>query len=104
VRGEDDSLYMGVCKIPNTDKPHRRIDIRIFKKEGWGVALIYFTGSSNFNRSMRLWAQKIGYHLGNTEIVKMIGADQSEPIIAKTEEDVFKILNLEYRRPEERDI
>jgi len=114
---------MGVCKIPNSDKPHRRIDIRVFPKECWGPALLYFTGSDIFNRSMRLWfvglilidirflssfafnrAQKIGYHLGNHELVKTIGGEQGERIPVKTEEDVFKILGLEYRKPEERDI
>lgn len=34
----------------------------------------------------------------------MIGGEQGEVIACKTEEEVFKVLGLEYRKPEEREI
>ena len=46
---------MGICQL---DKKHkvRRIDIKAYPKDQYGFALLYFTGSGNFNRSMRLFA------------------------------------------------
>ena len=53
-------MYMGVCKAPK-DTYFRRIDIKVYPKEQYGFALLYFTGSDYFNRSMRLFAEKKGY-------------------------------------------
>ena len=47
--------YMGICKLGDI---HRRIDVKIYPKESYGFALMYFTGSDHFNRSMRLYAKK----------------------------------------------
>jgi len=56
--------YMGVCQL---DAKHlnRRIDIKAYPYEQYGFALLYFTGSGQFNRSMRLFAQKKGYSLSD---------------------------------------
>jgi DNA polymerase lambda len=45
-------MYMGVCKAPK-DSCFRRIDIKVYPKGQYGFALLYFTGSDIFNRSMR---------------------------------------------------
>jgi DNA polymerase lambda len=45
--------YMGIAKIGVT---HRRIDIKVYPRDSFGFALLYFTGSDHFNRSMRLFA------------------------------------------------
>lgn len=47
--------YMGVCQVEE-DKLCRRIDIKAYPYDQYGFALLYFTGSGNFNRSMRLFA------------------------------------------------
>lgn len=47
---------MGVCRLENGI--HRRIDIKIYLKEYFGFALMHFTGSKEFNASIRLWARK----------------------------------------------
>eukprot|EP01130_Rhizamoeba_saxonica_P008350 TRINITY_DN3375_c0_g1_i2.p1 TRINITY_DN3375_c0_g1~~TRINITY_DN3375_c0_g1_i2.p1 ORF type:complete len:506 (+),score=95.28 TRINITY_DN3375_c0_g1_i2:53-1570(+) len=52
---EDTDKYMGVCKLPKEGSIHRRIDIKAITKSEWACALLYFTGSDHFNRSMRLW-------------------------------------------------
>ena len=94
---------MGVCCL--SGGVHRRIDIRAYPLEEWPCALLYFTGSGHFNRSMRLWARKIGYQLSDHNISPRY-ADEvvGNPIPVKTEEDIFKILGIDYKTPNERDI
>lgn len=54
---------------------------------------------------MRLWARKNGYQLSDHHIVQRFNEDfVGPPIPVKTEMDVFNILGLEYKTPEERDI
>ena len=52
---------MGLCSFNNG--PIRRIDIRYMPISSFYTALIYFTGSKNFNKQMRLYAIKLGYKL-----------------------------------------
>ena len=100
--------YMGVCQL-DEKHPNRRIDIKAYPKDQYGFALLYFTGSGNFNRSMRLFAQKKGYSLsdyGLTPVLRVKGETvaEFESIPCPTEEDVFKALNLPFKAPNEREI
>jgi DNA polymerase lambda len=56
-RPERRGSYMGVCRL-GPHKPHRRIDIKAYPAHQHPFALLYFTGSDHFNRSMRLYAKK----------------------------------------------
>jgi hypothetical protein len=47
---------MGICALPGGLK--RRIDIRIYHRTEIAFALLYFTGSKEFNRQMRLYANR----------------------------------------------
>ena len=87
----------------------RRLDIKVYPKEQYGFALLYFTGSDYFNRSMRLYAEKKGYTLsdhGLSPIAKVKGAKISKGMTVPclTEEEVFKALGLPYKTPAERDL
>eukprot|EP01035_Chromulina_nebulosa_P020141 gene20141-26150_t len=62
------STYMGICKLSKDDSIHRRIDIKYYPKKLFPFALLYFTGSDHFNRSMRLYASKQGYSLNDKVI------------------------------------
>jgi len=105
VKMRTESKYMGVCKLPGIESAlHRRIDIKIIPKNEWGCALLYFTGSGHFNRSIRLWARKCGMSLSEHSLVRRYpGDEKGEPIPIKNEIDIFKVLGLEYKNPEERD-
>jgi len=104
IKDETKDKYMGVCQLKK-GMPHRRIDIKLFPRHEWACALLYFTGSGHFNRSIRLWARKFSMSLSEHGLVRRYGNDEkSEPLPIKTEADVFKALGLEYRPPEERDI
>ena len=83
--------------------------MKFYPKEQYGFAQLYFTGSGNFNKSMRLFAQKKGYSLSDYGIVpvmkvkgKTVASFNSVP--CETEEDVFKFLGLDFKTPQERDI
>ena len=92
-------IFMGICK--DESNIHRRIDIKVYNKEEFPFALLYFTGSAYFNRSMRLFARKKGFHLSDKELVdKKTG----KKIECKNEEDIFIKLGVIYRKPEEREI
>ena len=66
VSDKGSEMYMGVCKLQNQKfKIHRRIDIKVYPKDQFGFALLYFTGSDYFNRSMRLFAEKKGFTLSD---------------------------------------
>ena len=87
--------YMGFCKYK--DNPVRRIDIRFVEYESFYSALLYFTGSGDFNRNMRNIAKKQGYKLSEYGLMK-------NNIIEKisSEEDIFNILGMKYVKPNER--
>ena len=63
--GKAKEMYMGVCKIDGEEAKGRRIDIKSYPKEQFGYAILYFTGSGEFNRCMRGWALEKGYTLSD---------------------------------------
>ena len=87
---------------------HRRLDIIIVPYNEYSTALLYFTGSAHFNRSMRLLAKKNGMSLSEHALKKNVirkGSEkinEGETIVMNSEESIFKYLNLKYRRPEVR--
>jgi len=89
--------YMGFCKYKNN--PVRRIDIRFVHYKNFYSALLYFTGSADFNRNMRNIAKKIGYKLSEYGL-KNINTGIIEKI--SSEENIFNILNLPYVKPIDR--
>lgn len=102
--------YLGVCRLPGAGQRHRRLDIIVVPYSEFACALLYFTGSAHFNRSMRALAKTKGMSLSehalsaavvrNSQGVK-VGPGQVLP--TATEKDVFKLLGLPYREPAERD-
>jgi len=106
--------YLGVCKLMGLGKKsnkHRRLDIILVPPKEKATALMYFTGSAHFNRSMRLLATKLGMSLNEhslrTNIIRG-GTSKKEKLNeglvlpTPTEESIFEHLNLKYRPPNER--
>ena len=90
--------YMGVCIIDKF-KIHRRIDILYTTPEKYPFAVLYFTGSKDFNIKMRNIAMKKGYKLSEHGI-KKIGNNKYYKI--SSEKDIFKFLDIKYILPENR--
>ena len=90
--------YMGVCRL---GKLARRIDIRCFNKDEFITALIYFTGSRNFNIYLRNTALKQGYMLNEYYLMKKNG---KKKIYLRYEKELFEILGIKYVSPRDRNI
>ena len=91
--------FMGVCRYTK-GYPVRRIDIRFIDKERLACAMLYFTGSGEFNMKMRSYALKKGYSINEYAIKdKKTGKEVSG---IKTERDIFKFLGLKYVPPNKR--
>jgi DNA polymerase lambda len=103
------SKYLGVCKLPKPGALHRRLDIIVVPFRERAPALLYFTGSAHFNRSMRLLASKLGMSLSEHALrsgVVRKGREKlndGHAIATPTEESIFEKLGLPYRAPNERD-
>lgn len=91
--------YMGLCQIPNSIP--RRIDIRVIPFQSYAFATLYFTGSKNNNTIMRNKAKKMGYTLNEYGLYKL---EDHKPVICQTEEEIFKVLDMPYLTPQQRDI
>jgi len=89
--------YMGVCKINNSIA--RRIDIRCVSKDEYYAALLYFTGSKNFNLLIRKKANSLGYSLNEYGLI-----NKKNKILypLKSEEELFEILKIPYVSPSDR--
>ena len=95
--------YMGMCRLNNA-LPARRIDIRYINPENVPFAILYFTGSGEFNKNMRIYAQKLGYKLNEYCLEKLDGGSvhESKKIYLKNEKEIFQFLKLKYVNPSDR--
>lgn len=89
----------------------RRIDIKIYPRKMKAFAMLYFTGSAIFNRSMRFHAKKLGFSLDDTGLYAVSRIDSPTKkqrigpgVNCATEEEVFEALNLKYKIPPEREV
>ena len=91
--------YMGLAKGIDTSFV-RRIDIMYTKIQEYPFAVLYFTGSCEFNQRMRADALIMGYTM-NEYSLKSLSGEKMENVFI-TEKDIFKFLNYEYLEPEMR--
>ncbi|MCS7151647.1 MAG: DNA polymerase/3'-5' exonuclease PolX [Endomicrobia bacterium] len=78
-----------------------QVDLRVVPKEVYGAALQYFTGSKQHNIHLREIANKKGLTLSEYGVFKIGRKDK--PICGRTEEEIYKILDLQYIEPELRE-
>lgn len=75
-------------------------DILVVEEENFGAALLYFTGSKAHNIELRKIAKDKGWKLSEYGLEER---DSEEKIASKTEEDIYKKLDLKFIRPELRE-
>ena len=98
--------FMGICRLSNVIKedvvlPCRRIDIMYTRPQEYPFAILYFTGSKEFNVKMRGELLEKGLSL-NEYGVKNVETNKMVKHSCLTEEDVFELLGYEYIHPQAR--
>ena len=88
--------YMGIFKWKNSNP--RRIDIRLFPIESYYSAILYFTGSKDFNRQMRFNAIMHDYTLNEYGLFD----EKNKLIKVNSEKEIFDLLSMEYITPDKR--
>ena len=92
------SLASGETKIAFVIFPQNlQVDIRFVPEDSWGAALLYFTGSKDYNVMMRKVAIEQNCLLNEYGLFK-----DGEYIAGKTEKEVFGKLGLPYKDPKNR--
>ncbi|WP_417389070.1 DNA polymerase/3'-5' exonuclease PolX [Gimesia sp.] len=74
------------------------LDLRVVPEESYGAALLYFTGSKEHNIVLRRRSQERGLKLNEYGLFR-----EDELVSGKTEEDVYKTLELPWIPPEIRE-
>jgi DNA polymerase beta len=95
-----DKKYMGLCRLKRF-KRYRRIDIMYCTPDQYPFAVLYFTGSGDFNVEMRNYALSKGYSLSEYGLKSMTTKRFVEAEFRK-EEDIFRFLGIQYIPPNER--
>jgi DNA polymerase (family X) len=79
-----------------------QVDLRVVDSKCFGAALLYFTGSKNFNVRLRQIAKDRGMKVNEYGIFKLIG-DREKFLAGKTESECFRALGLPDLPPELRE-
>jgi DNA polymerase/3'-5' exonuclease PolX len=78
----------------------RRLDLLVTPPEEYPFAVLYFTGSDGFNVAMRAHALTRGFTLNEHALTQV---STGRPVGGiKTERDIFTVLKLQWREPEDR--
>lgn len=98
-----DKKCMAVVKLPR-HRTYRRLDILLTPAEEYPYAILYFTGSQQFNINMRNDALAKGYTLNEHGMKPIRRGVTPVPDTIRTEQEIFEFLGLQYVPPESRDI
>ena len=88
----------GETKSSVRTKDDVQVDCRVVEQKSFGAALLYFTGSKNFNIKLRQIAIRKGLKLNEYGIFR-----KEKFVCGKTEEEMFKALGMSYVEPELRE-
>jgi DNA polymerase (family X) len=98
--GIHDMIAKGENKVSFHLASGMQVDVRLLPSESYGAALQYFTGSKAHNVSLRQRALKMGMTLSEWSLAKL---DSSEIVAAKTEEEIYAALGMDWMPPEMRE-
>ena len=101
-----ETKYNGYSRHPSFEHI-RRIDIMYTSPKEFPFALLYFTGSGDFNQEMRAQLSKIGYRLSEHGLKRMdngmwVDVDIPTKLSYPTEKDIFAFLDIPYIHPKDR--
>ncbi|MBM3249566.1 MAG: DNA polymerase/3'-5' exonuclease PolX [Candidatus Omnitrophica bacterium] len=93
-----DILAEGQTKASVRTRQDVQIDCRVVEDKSFGAALLYFTGSKRFNIKIRQLAIKKSLKVNEYGVFK-----GDRYVCGRTEEEVFKLLGMQYIEPELRE-
>ncbi len=91
-------LAKGETKSSVRTKDDVQVDCRVVEEKSFGAALLYFTGSKNFNIKLRQLAIRRGLKINEYGVFR-----GNKFVCGRTEEEIFKILGMPYIEPELRE-
>ena len=87
-----------------------QVDVRVIDNKSFGSALMYFTGSKEFNIRFRQLAIKEGYKINEYGVFftgkgaeKGLSKGKEKMVAGKTEKDIFSLFKMSYIPPELRE-
>jgi len=94
---------MAITQLNSNDK-FRRMDFLVSDPYEYAFAILYFTGSKDFNKAMRLYVLSKQLTLNEHGLYILKNKTKGDKIkeILKTEEEIFNYLKLKYIEPEKR--
>jgi DNA polymerase (family 10) len=95
-----DVIARGENKVSFRLRGGMQVDVRLLSPESFGAAMQYFTGSKAHNVALRQRALKMGYTLSEYSLARL---DDEKVVAAKTEEEIYAKLKLDYIPPELRE-
>jgi DNA polymerase (family X) len=95
-----DVIAKGDNKVSFRLRGGMQVDVRLIAPASFGAAMQYFTGSKAHNVSLRQRALKMGYTLNEYSLSQL---DNDKIVAAKTEEEIYAKLNLDFIPPELRE-
>lgn len=93
-----DVLAEGETKSSVRTREDIQVDCRVVSGKSFGAALLYFTGSKNFNIKLRQLAIKKNLKINEYGVFK-----KNRFVAGKTEQEIFKLLDMAYVEPEMRE-
>ena len=105
--------FMGFCCLPSGHPQYsginRRLDIKVYPVSMFPFALLYFTGSDHFNRSMRFYAKRCGWTLSDHGLspANRAAGDKvwvGSTVVCRSERDVFDAMGLDFVPPHQRNV
>ena len=89
---------MAICRVGDTP---RRLDLLLTPDSEYAYALLYFTGSDQFNVAFRHHALERGYTLNEHRLAPLHPGTAAVPQLIE-EKDIFRFLGLRYVEPHQR--
>lgn len=88
---------------PGPDGKDWQVDFWFVDEQSHGSAILFATGSAEFNVQMRGWLKGRGYKLNRYGLYKAGATPEQDVLVAsKTEEDIFKAIGMEWVPPPDR--
>ena len=94
--GIADILAHGQNKVSFQLRNRMQVDVRLLPESSYGAALQYFTGSKSHNVTLRQRALKQGYTLSEYALARV---KDGQVVAARTEEEIYAALGLEWIPP-----